>query len=43
MAEMDPMAGMMMGGGAANPMAPNTDMAAEGKKEAGKFFIKILF
>lgn len=37
MAGMDPMAGMM-GAPGGNPMAPNTDLSAEGKKEAGKIF-----
>jgi hypothetical protein len=39
MAAMDPMMGGMMGGAPQNPMAPNTDISAEAKKEAGKFKI----
>jgi hypothetical protein len=42
MAGMDPMAGMM-GGAGANPMAPNTDLSAEGKKEAGKILFLNLY
>lgn len=45
MAQMNPMMGGMggMGGMGANPMAPNADLGAECKKEAGKFDSILLF